>query len=155
MIEIGFEAAKSDDTPSQYKAPSHDYWVIGFAAFWSAIVCVLGYGHHIDHDAKQMLVGITVNVIQVFFYAAPLSTMWNVIRTRNSSSIHFATMLWNTINSTMWLCYGLALFDYFIFVPNILGTLLGLTQLALRMMFPSKPEEDSEEPKTSRSLVSH
>jgi uncharacterized protein with PQ loop repeat len=82
------------------------------------------------------VVGIVVNLNLVFFYGAPLSTIWTVLAQKNTDSIHIPTMVTNTMNGTFWLAYGLAVKDYFIFVPNGLGTILGGIQILLLILFP-------------------
>lgn len=70
-----------------------------------------------DTQLKDMW-GFTSNAILLIYYAAPLSTIFTVIKTRSSASLHLPLCIMNTINGVLWLIYGLALKDYFIWVPN-------------------------------------
>eukprot|EP00985_Skeletonema_marinoi_P023331 scaffold15487_cov112-Skeletonema_marinoi.AAC.5 len=84
----------------------------------------------------KFIVGVAVNINLIFFYAAPLSTIATVIRTKNSASIHFWTMAMNTSNAFFWCVYSLAIQDYYILIPNGLGFVFGLLQVALYQCFP-------------------
>jgi uncharacterized protein with PQ loop repeat len=45
-------------------------------------------------------------VITLIYYAAPLSSMAEVIKTRNSASILLPLTLMNTLNAALWATYG-------------------------------------------------
>jgi solute carrier family 50 (sugar transporter) len=79
---------------------------------------------------------VLVNLNLVFFYGSPLSTIFQVVRTRSSSSIHVPTMVTNTANGIFWCAFGVAVMDFFIAVPNGLGAVLGGLQCALCVLFP-------------------
>ena len=82
-------------------------------------------------------VGIVVNLNLVFFYAAPLQTMKQVIFVDcHSNSIHRPTMYMNWTNTSFWILYGLAQRDYVIVVPNAIGLSLGLAQGLLCFCYP-------------------
>lgn len=82
--------------------------------------------------------GIAGNCIALIYYAAPLSSMWDVIRLRNSASILLPLTIMNTTNAGLWTTYGLAVGDYYVWVPNGIGLLLSVAQLVLRAVFPAK-----------------
>mmetsp|Transcript_789 Transcript_789/g.1110 ORF Transcript_789/g.1110 Transcript_789/m.1110 type:complete len:122 (+) Transcript_789:758-1123(+) len=79
-----------------------------------------------------------VNVNLCFFYGAPLSTIHQVLKTKDSSSIHRWTMLMNTANACFWTAFGFGIMDWFITVPNGLGAILGFIQMFLRLVVPSR-----------------
>lgn len=83
--------------------------------------------------------GLAGNVISMVYYSAPLSTMAEVIRTRNSSSILLPLTLMNLTNAILWTTYGLAVLDPYVWLPNGIGTALSLAQLALAMLYPARP----------------
>jgi solute carrier family 50 protein (sugar transporter) len=58
-----------------------------------------------------------VTVLGVY-YVAPLSTVATVLKNRDSSSLYWPLSLMNVINGCLWFAYGLAILDYFIFVPK-------------------------------------
>ena len=72
------------------------------------------------------------------YYTAPLSTVYNVIRTRNASSLFWPLSTMNIINGTLWAAYGIAITDYFIWVPNAIGAVMAAVTLVLIWAFPGK-----------------
>ena len=58
-----------------------------------------------------------VTVLGVY-YVFPLSTVGKVLKERDSSSLYWPLSLMNVINGCLWFAYGLAIMDYFIFVPK-------------------------------------
>ena len=69
----------------------HEKWVIRVVTIWVltlSVVCFVPMSR-----AKQSdIIGLIVNINLVIFYGAPLSTILDVLKTRNSSSIHRRTM---------------------------------------------------------------
>jgi Sugar efflux transporter for intercellular exchange len=130
-IRAGGELALPDLAPPT----TQDGLVIGNVLLWIMIVCVLIFGE-VSVDRQQFVVGLATNCFLVIFYAGPLSTIKQVITTRNAASIHGPTMVTNTLNGIFWAAYGFAVSDYFISIPNSLGTVLGALQLGLYLAFP-------------------
>lgn len=58
------------------------------------------------------------------YYSAPLSTVYHVLRTRNAASLYWPLCLMNLVNGSLWTAYGIAVTDYFIWVPNGIGAVL-------------------------------
>ena len=113
-------------------------------------VAVIGMpAHSLRHGTsfcKQLLCGkltksscfscLAANGTLLFFYMSPLSSLFEVLRKHDSSSIVLPLAAMNTINGGLWCMYGLTLRDAFIWVPNGVGAALGAIQLTLRFMFP-------------------
>jgi len=116
---------------------AHENMLIGMIVGWIIVTSVICFAKALSHDTQQMMAGLITNLILVFFYAAPLSTIYTVLRTQSSATIHGPTVLMTTVNGTFWLVYGLALLDFFIAIPNGLGALLGLILMLLRIVFPT------------------
>lgn len=126
----------SQTTPAP--AP-HETLVMVVVTIWLACLCLISFGQSsIDQEMREVIVGSVVNLNLVFFYGAPLSSIYKVLRTKDSSSIHFRTMITNTLNSSFWTAYGFAVQDFFIYVPNGLGSILGAIQLVLLLLYPRK-----------------
>jgi len=89
-----------------------------------------------SQETNEWIVGITVNLNLLVFYAAPLSTIWTVLSTRSAASIHVPTMLTNTLNGCFWGAFGISVLDWFIALPNVLGAGLGMAQIVLCFLFP-------------------
>jgi len=120
------------------KAPApQEKILITLVTFWLFLFSLIAF-IPISIHKKILIVGIFANLNTFFFYAAPLSTMVTVLRTKSSISIHRRTMIMNTANGTFWSAYGLAVSDVFITIPNSIGAILGVVQIVLCIVFPSK-----------------
>lgn len=74
---------------------------------------------------KKSVVGIFANLVLLVYYAAPLTTIKEVVVTRNSRSLYLPLAAANTINGGAWCVYGVALNDPYLMAPNGVGVLLG------------------------------
>lgn len=128
-----------------------------FAAFfWGLIgfLCAMIFNNFID-PVEQMatLVGYIGSSFAIAYYGAPLSTMANVIMTRDSSSLYLPTTIINILNASLWTAYGFAVMDINIWGPNCIGVLLSSSQAVLILIFPRKaaagnthlPHEDEDQ----------
>jgi solute carrier family 50 (sugar transporter) len=108
-----------DVTSQMTPAPApHERMILFIVVVWTVVISIIAFGQALDKATTELIVGTVVNLNLVFFYGSPLSTIFTVLRERNSSSIHIPTMITNTLNGTFWLVYGFAVMDFFIFVPN-------------------------------------
>jgi solute carrier family 50 (sugar transporter) len=124
------------ELPVFYKPPEHDYRVMAMSLLWIVTFSVIGFGDAISTTSKELIVGTITNLCLVFFYGAPLSSIAIVLRTHNTATLHVPTMFTNTASSVFWGVYGLAVFDYFVMVPNLVGAALGLSQIVLYLTYP-------------------
>lgn len=132
-------------------------WQIVIFMFFAALLTIVGaIGAlcNLSHHALRLLWGFTSNAILLVYYTAPLSTIYKVIKTRNSSSLYWPLSVMNVVNGTLWLAYGLAVTDYFIWVPNGTGAILAAFTLVLIWMFPSKGTKSRRSPASSDSGTS-
>jgi uncharacterized protein with PQ loop repeat len=113
------------------------YPLLGILSFWLVFFAAVAYGAP-SHEHLTTMVGIASNVILIFFFSAPLSTIATVVRQRSAHSIHKRTMTMTVFNCFFWMAYGFAVGDPFIYTPNVIGLLLGLFQVGLCLCFPSK-----------------
>lgn len=123
-------------TAQNTPAPApHEIMVMCIVGIWTIIVSIVVLAP-VTPKTRELIVGITVNINLFFFYGAPLSSIVQVFKERNSASIHITTMVTNTLNSCFWTAYGLAVGDAFIYIPNGTGAILGLMQGILVLLFP-------------------
>ena len=126
-----------DVTAQTTPAPApHERLVMYIVLLWTVVVCIICFANKISMENKAFIVGVVTNFNLVFFYGAPLSTVFIVLTERNSESIHIPTMITNTMSSSFWMVYGLAIGDWFVAAPNALGSALGGIQIMLYLMFP-------------------
>ena len=144
-------SATTPSVPVTLTAPRHDYVTLVILAIWVSILCVLGFVTSLTRDQRQFVVGMAANVNLLYFYAAPLSTIVTILKTRSTSSLHTKTMWTNTANGCFWAIYGFAVQDYFIYVPNGLGALVGFVQVGLCVVF--RKSKDSSEMVSATGVV--
>lgn len=126
-------------TSQQTPAPAgQEKLVVAMVLAWLAVISIISFADF-DPETRQLIIGFVVNGNLLFFYGAPLSTIFKVLKTRNSASIHVRTMVTNTLNGSFWTAYGFAVKDPFIYVPNGIGALLGVIQFCLCILFPRRP----------------
>lgn len=118
-----------------------------------SLVAVQGFNQFADPMAQmQSLVGILSSFFAICYYGAPLSTMVEVIRTKDTSTMYGPMIVCNVANSFLWTCYGLAISDVNLAVPNGLGVVLGIVQLFVLFIYYKKPMLKVEE-KTINGLT--
>jgi hypothetical protein len=129
-------SAPITELPVFYNAPVHNSRVMAMSLLWIIVFSVIGFGENISANTKELIVGSVTNFCLVFFYAAPLSCIAVVLKTRNTATLHVPTMFTNTASSVFWGVYGFGVMDFFVAVPNLIGFLLGVAQIVLYMIYP-------------------
>ena len=127
---------------SQYKSKTRDSLEVLLMSMMFALLSLTLYVGIVAMDEsiefKKTVVGLFANAVLLIYYAAPLSTLKEVIATRSSRSLYFPLSIANTVNGTAWCVYGLALNDPYLVAPNGVGAFLGAVQRVLIFSFPNK-----------------
>uniref|UniRef100_A0A7S2QTZ8 PAS domain-containing protein n=1 Tax=Norrisiella sphaerica TaxID=552664 RepID=A0A7S2QTZ8_9EUKA len=123
--------------------------VYGYAVIFPMIAALLAIFIKNDQMTQYVLANFSMAFL-ITFYAAPLLEAQTVIEQKNSSSLDAKLAWYSLANAGMWLIYGLALGDFCIWFPNILGAILALIQLGLKCYYPSVPIDEF---KISEALV--
>ena len=84
-----------------------------------------------------LLPGLLCATMSVMYCSAPLATVLEVVRTRNTKSLPFYLILATVLMTSSWTCYGLIIGDSFVIVPNMLGCAISTFQLMLFAILPS------------------
>lgn len=119
----------------------HEKRILSILSFWLILLSLITFlqNYNIMSNATTMIfLGLMTNINSIFFYAAPLSTIKDVIKSRCSKSIHRMTLITYLLNSSFWTLYGFVgsgKVDVWIALPNGIGLVLCFVQLLLCFMF--------------------
>lgn len=93
-----------------------------------------------------ILIGIIATAANCLMFAAPLAVMNQVIRTKSVRYMPFLLSLSSFLCALVWLVWAILSVDYFVLIPNALGSFFGLIQLILYGVYwRMERRSDSEE----------
>ena len=94
---------------------------------------------------QQLPLGVAANILLIAFYSSPLTTLYKVLKSRNSRSFYFPLALASLTARISWCVMGVILQDWFIVGPNVVTTLFALIQVLCCVIFPKRKldEDDS------------
>ncbi|XP_027915481.1 bidirectional sugar transporter SWEET5 [Vigna unguiculata] len=100
-------------------------------------------------NKRKIIVGPVCIVFNILMYFAPLTVMRQVIRTKSVKYMPFLLSFANFANGIVWTTYALIKWDPFIVIPNGLGTLSGLTQLIMYVVYYRTTNWDEDDEPTN------
>ncbi|XP_008225395.1 PREDICTED: bidirectional sugar transporter SWEET2a-like [Prunus mume] len=121
--------------------------LLGAVAVIFALVVFMSLGI-LEYDDRQTFVGYLSVASLISMFASPLFIIKLVIKTRSVEFMPFNLSFATFLMSISFSAYGIFKEDPFLYIPNGIGTILGLVQLALYSYYRKISGEDSREPLT-------
>ncbi|XP_071709359.1 bidirectional sugar transporter N3-like [Rutidosis leptorrhynchoides] len=113
--------------------------VFFFAIF---LVTLLWVNEHV----RVQVVGWICVVVSVCVFAAPLSIVLQVVRTKSVEFMPLSLSCFLTLSAIMWFGYGMYIEDRCVMVPNILGFVLGVCQMGLYGYYRKPSTQQEKKP---------
>jgi hypothetical protein len=117
-----------------------EYILLGGIVVWLSVgfvLFILLNGRYIQKT--RLIVGSLCDVTALLYFAAPMSTMREVIRSKDSSSLYAPTIFINLLNGLMWFFYGLiGVPDMNVWIPNGIGAVMAAIQLILAFVYRNR-----------------
>ncbi|KAM3752093.1 hypothetical protein ACB098_04G162900 [Castanea mollissima] len=105
-------------------------------------------------DTRVRVLGWVCVAFSVSVFAAPLSIMRVVIRTKSVEFMPFYLSLFLTLSAIIWFLYGVLQKDLYVGLPNILGFIFGVLQMVLYMIYKNyKTVVDDEKLSESKADI--
>ncbi|KAJ6876709.1 hypothetical protein NC651_029647 [Populus alba x Populus x berolinensis] len=111
---------------------------VGFLGVVIAVALLAIHG-----NLRITFVGILCAALTIGMYAAPLSAMRRVIKTKSVEYMPFLLSFFLFLNGGVWSTYSVLVKDFYIGVPNAVGFVLGSAQLILYLMYKNKNKSAS------------
>ncbi|CAL5183143.1 unnamed protein product [Lathyrus oleraceus] len=102
---------------------------------------------------RVQILGWVCVTISVSVFAAPLSIVVRVVKTRSVQFMPFTLSLFLTLSAMAWFGYGFFENDVCIYLPNVLGFLLGIIQMMLYAYYSKYGGEKDDEQDKVMSIV--
>lgn len=127
--------AHADNLDATRKAVIIKGGIVFGILFWATLglVCAEVFQFEKDqHELFRSTIGWICAIFAVVYYASPMSTMLEVLATKNASSLHVPMIGMNFVNALLWTLYG-----YYginrapIWLPNFIGAILALLQFVV------------------------
>ncbi|CAL5190953.1 unnamed protein product [Lathyrus oleraceus] len=112
---------------------------------FALILLVANYAVH--GSVRVQVLGWICVSLSVSVFAAPLSIVAQVVRTKSVEFMPFNLSFTLTLSATMWFGYGLFLKDICIALPNVLGFGLGLVQMLVYAIYRNRGEKSIKKEK--------
>ncbi|KAG6584167.1 bidirectional sugar transporter SWEET12-like isoform X2 [Cucurbita moschata] len=133
VIEIVYIAIFVAFAPKQIRISTLRFvLLLNFGGF----CIILLVTHFLVHGSNRVKVlGWICVAFSISVFAAPLSIMRLVIRTKSVEFMPFSLSFFLTLSAITWLLYGVLLKDIYIALPNVPGFIFGIAQMILYIIY--------------------
>ncbi|KAL9230936.1 hypothetical protein vseg_006224 [Gypsophila vaccaria] len=118
-----------------------------------ALSLVLSFAH--TTKRRALIIGLLGDVSGVVMYAAPLSVMRQVIRSKSVEYMPLAISVTSTANAVVWTLYAIHPWDPYVAMPNGTGCILGLAQLILYATYYKSTKQQMASRKAAQKEVNN
>ncbi|KAK9698440.1 hypothetical protein RND81_08G104600 [Saponaria officinalis] len=115
-----------------------------------ALTLVLSFAH--TSKRRALVIGLLGDVSGVIMYAAPLSVMRQVIRTKSVEYMPLAISVTSMANALVWTLYAIHPWDPYVAMPNGTGCILGMAQLILYATYYNSTKQQMASKKATQKL---
>lgn len=107
-----------------------------------------------ERTARIELLGWICVVLSTSVFAAPLSIIKVVIRTKSVEFMPITLSILLTVSAIMWMAYGILLKDIYVTLPNFVGVTFGTIQIVLYLIYrKNKPAKDQKLPEQKDDVI--
>lgn len=129
FIETLYIAVYITYAPKQAKIQTLKLLLLLVFGGFCSIVLICHY--LVKGDVRLQVYGWICVAISISVFAAPLSIMRLVIRTKSVEYMTFNLSLCLTLTAVIWFMYGMLQKDLYVTLPNVVGFVFGVAQMAL------------------------
>jgi solute carrier family 50 (sugar transporter) len=139
--EPGSPEKKSRDLIEQVLIAAVVYWgLLAIIAFVKFDLCIQD-----DLDISTSIFGISCVVFTIIYFGSPLSSIIEIVKTKDSSSIYRPMIVCNFINCMLWVIYGsFSTGDINMILPNGAGAALAIVSFVVSLIYPSNAKDSTE-----------
>ncbi|XP_075969106.1 sugar transporter SWEET1 [Anticarsia gemmatalis] len=135
----------------QYTHEKMKVWAqLGLSGAFSA--ALIGYANMEDPALVENRFGTIITAFMFYLIASPLFGLKEIIKNQSTEGLPFPIIFSGSIVTFMWLLYGIILRNKFLVVQNLVAVALCSAQLALFVIYPSKPKGKADKkPKAKKA----
>jgi hypothetical protein len=114
--------------------------LLATCVFWTTVIFITGLvlRDPIYKNIALMTVGSACASCNILFYIAPLLNFCDIMRTGDSSSLHYPALLINGASCILWVAYGLfGIYDIAVFLPSLIGLVFVIIALGMCYYYPA------------------
>ncbi|KVH97871.1 bidirectional sugar transporter N3-like [Cynara cardunculus var. scolymus] len=116
------------------------------------LVISLGTLFTLQGETRVLVVGWVCVGISIAVFAAPLTIVFEVVRTQSVEFMPLPLSCFLTLSAMMWFAYGMSLKDICVTVPNILGFILGVVQMGVYAYYKKVASVSDKKPKDQHMM---